>query len=97
MTVRMSSGDRGQAAQRAKVGLIGLGAVMLLIGTASAVFDAVDRQRPVSAIGSAQPATVAAMAGNGSAAASGSEPLAELGLAPTPGASAGNGSQPSAR
>ena len=76
--------ERRHAVQRLKVGLIGLAAVLLLIGLASAVFNAVNRERPVTAIGGARPATVAAMAGNDSAvagAAAGVEPLAELGAA----------------
>lgn len=79
--------------QRLKVGLIGLAAVLLLIGLASAVFNSVNRERPVTAIGTARPGTVAAMAGNDSAAVA-SEPLAELGAAPA-GESAGR--NPAAR
>ncbi len=76
--------DRQHSAQRLKVGLIGLAAVLLLIGLASAVFNSVNRERPVTAIGGAQPATVAAMAGNSSAASpSETEPLAELGVTPS--------------
>jgi hypothetical protein len=71
-----------QRAQRVKVGLIGLAAVLLLIGLASAVFNSVNRERPVNAIGGAQPDTVAAMTGNQQAAPSEGEPLAELGVAP---------------
>lgn len=70
--------------QRLKVGLIGLAAVLLLIGLASAVFNSVNRERPVAAIGGAQPGTVAAMAGTGnSIAPAGNEPLAELGVTPS--------------
>lgn len=76
--------DRQHSVQRLKVGLIGLAAVLLLIGLASAVFNSVNRERPVAAVGGAQPATVAAMAGNSSAASpSGTEPLAELGVTPS--------------
>lgn len=71
-----------QGGQRIRVGLIGLGAVLLLIGLASAVFNSVNRERPVTAIGGAQPATVAAMTGNQQATPTQGEPLAELGVAP---------------
>lgn len=71
-----------QRGQRIKVGLIGLAAVLLLIGLASAVFNSVNRERPVAGIGAAQPATVAAMTGNQQAVPPEGEPLAELGVAP---------------
>lgn len=71
-----------QRGQRVKVGLIGLAAVLLLIGLASAVFNSVNRERAVTGIGGAQPATVASMTGNQQAAPAEGEPLAELGVAP---------------
>ena len=71
-----------QRAQRLKVGLIGLAAVLMLIGLASAVFNSVNRERPVTAIGGAQPARVAEMANTSGATGSTNEPLAELGVAP---------------
>ena len=80
---------RAQATQRLKVGLIGLAAVLLLIGLASAVFNSVNRERPVTAIGGARPATVAEIANN-SAPATGNEPLAELGVAPPTALEPGN-------
>jgi hypothetical protein len=68
--------------QRVKVGVIGLAAIMLLIGLASVIIGSATRERPVSAIGAPQPAVVANMAmDNGSAPAD--EPLAELGVAPS--------------
>lgn len=82
MAVSANQDAREHSVQRLKVGLIGLAAVLLLIGLASAVFNSVNRERPVAAIGGAQPATVAAMAGN-SAAPVGNEPLAELGVTPS--------------
>lgn len=73
--------DRAQAIQRLKVGLIGLAAVLLMIGLASAVFNAVNRERPVAGIGGAQAGRVAEMA-NTTEAPAANEPLAELGVAP---------------
>lgn len=69
--------------QRAKVGLIGLAAVLLLIGLASAVFNAVNRERPAAGVGAAQPDTVAAMAGGNAVGTAPNEPLAELGVTPS--------------
>lgn len=80
---------RAQATQRLKVGLIGLAAVLLLIGLASAVFNSVNRERPVTAIGGARPATVAEIA-NAATPATGNEPLAELGVAPPTAPEPGN-------
>lgn len=97
MPVTATPYDRQQTTQRVKVGLIGLAAVLLLIGLASAVFNAVNRERAVTAIGGAQPATVAAIAGNSSAAASRvpeSEPLAEMGVS---GTAPQNGAAPARR
>lgn len=51
--------DPAQTAQRVKVGLIGLTAILLLIGLASTIFGVVSRERPVTAVG-AQRADVAA-------------------------------------
>ena len=67
--------------QRVKVGMIGLAAVVLLIGLASAIIGSATRDRPGSAMGSS-PAVVANMIGSNQAAA---EPLAELGVAPMTG------------
>lgn len=71
-----------QRGQRLKVGLIGLAAVLLLIGLASAVFNSVNRDRPVSGIGGAQPERVAEMANTTQTVEGTNEPLAELGVAP---------------
>lgn len=72
--------------QRVRVGLIGLAAVLLLIGLASAVFSTLNRDRPVSAIGSARPDVVANMVDGNSSAPSdfpSNSPLSELGIAPS--------------
>lgn len=76
--------EASQRMQRIRVGMTGLALVLLLIGLASAVFNSVNRERPVSAIGGAKPETVAAMAADNAQAASDkpNEPLAELGVAP---------------
>lgn len=81
VSVTNQAHDRAQATQRLKVGLIGLAAVLLLIGLASAVFNSVNREQPVTAIGGARPATVAEIV-NATAPSAGNEPLAELGVAP---------------
>ncbi|MDX5984013.1 hypothetical protein [Sphingomonas echinoides] len=75
--------------QRAKVGMIGLAAVLLLIGLAAAIFATVSRDRQVSAIGSARPDVVATMV-SGNSTDSAKEPLAELGVAPSAVAPASN-------
>lgn len=73
-----------QARQRLRVGMIGLAAVVLLIGLASAIFSTVNRERPVVAVGAAKPDVVANMAAPGAmpSPASTNEPLAELGVTP---------------
>ena len=91
LTSKFPAQARAQQTQRVKVGLIGLAAVLLLIGLASAVFNSVNRERPVTAIGGARPATVAEIAGNmTSATPAGNEPLAELGVAPPTAQEPGN-------
>ena len=75
------SAPASQSAQRVKVGLIGLVAIMLLIAVANAIIGQTSRERPIETVGAAQPEVVANIAlGNGDAAAS--EPMAELGVAP---------------
>ena len=61
--------------QRARVGLIGLAAVILLIGLASIVMRAVSRERPVTVAGAVSPSTAAP-----AELANSSEPLADLGV-----------------
>ncbi|WP_375398046.1 hypothetical protein [uncultured Sphingomonas sp.] len=87
--------DGKQTVQRVKVGVIGLASVLLLIGVAAVIFSAVDRERPVVAIGAPKEDVVANLTMTNSATSENvatSEPLAELGVAPstqaTPAASA---------
>jgi len=82
----MIAQDPAQTSQRVKVGMIGLAAVLLLIGLAAAIFSTVNKDRPISVIGGARPDVVANMAAGNSALPNGtatSEPLAELGVAPS--------------
>ncbi len=74
-----------QTMQRVKVGMVGLAAVVLLIGLASAIFSAANRERPITAAGAPQAAVVANMtiANSAQAADPANEPLAELGVAPS--------------
>lgn len=74
-----------QSRQRVRVGMVGLAAVILLIGVASAIFSTVDRERPVAAAGAARPDVVANMSAPaaGPAVQPTNEPLAELGVAPS--------------
>lgn len=74
--------DRSQAIQRVKVGMIGLAVVVLLIGLASAIMRTVTREPPVTTVGAPKAEVVANMSGGSSAKSEGSEPLAELGVAP---------------
>ncbi|WP_022687585.1 hypothetical protein [Sphingomonas phyllosphaerae] len=81
-----------QTRQRVRVGMIGLAAVVLLIGLASAIFSSVNQQQPVNVAGAAQPELVANMSApaSGPGATPSNEPLAEMGVtpgaAPTPAA-----------
>jgi hypothetical protein len=66
--------------------MIGLAAVLLLIGLAAAIFSTANHDRPLSAIGGARPDTVANMAAGNETQpddAPTNEPLAELGIAPS--------------
>lgn len=69
-----------QTIQRVKVGMVGLAAVILLIGLASAIFSAADRGRTGGA-GAGNVAVAAKLPDN--AADPANEPLAELGVAPS--------------
>lgn len=72
-----------QARQRVRVGMIGLAAVVLLIGLASAIFSTVSRERAVvPGTGSGESAVVRAGA-PAAAPTAGNEPLAELGVTPS--------------
>ena len=59
--------------------MVGLAAVILLIGLASAIFSAASRDRPVAV----DPSNVAAAKVAGNTADPANEPLAELGVAPS--------------
>jgi hypothetical protein len=74
--------EPAQTMQRARVGMIGLAAVLLLIGLAAAIFATISRDRQVAAIGSARPDVVATMV-SGNMVDPAKEPLAELGVAPS--------------
>jgi cobalamin synthase len=78
-----SVASHNQAMQRVKVGMVGLAAVVLLIGLASAIFSAANRERPIG--GAPQAQAVANMTAVNSAMAADptNEPLAELGVAPS--------------
>lgn len=77
--MRTAGPSSHQTVQRVKVGMIGLAAVILLIGLASAIFSVASRERPVavdaSNVAVAKPSNNTADAAN--------EPLAELGVAPS--------------
>jgi hypothetical protein len=84
----MSQHDSAQAMQRVRVGLTGLAMVLVLIGLASAIFTAANRDAPVSAIGASNSSVVANItdgSGNVVVEKSKDEPLAELGVAPSTG------------
>src|SRR4051812_15046403 len=92
--MKMMAQDPAQTSQRVKVGMIGLAAVLLLIGLAAAIFSTASKERPLSVIGGARPEVVANMAaGNDVLPSDGpsNEPLAELGV--TPSASTENSAQ----
>lgn len=73
--------DPSQTAQRVKVGMIGLAAVVLLITLASAIIGSATRDRPV--LRSAQANVMAEIAASNEAATATGEPLAEMGVAPS--------------
>ncbi len=76
--------EPSQSMQRIKVGMIGLAAVVLLIGLASAIIGSASRERPVATAGAAQADVVANMAvANTTTVAAAGEPLAEMGVAPS--------------
>lgn len=89
--------DQGQTSQRVKVGMIGLAAVLLLIGLAAAVFSTASRERPAAVAGGVRPDVVANLvAGNQAAPGAGatSEPLADMGVAPSAPPDNGSTTQP---
>ena len=83
--------DQTQTMQRVRVGMTGLATVMILIGLASAIFSTANREDPVNAIGAANPDVVANMTDTTTMnliteQKTAEEPLAELGVAPSTGA-----------
>ncbi|SEL43018.1 hypothetical protein SAMN05216382_2033 [Sphingomonas palmae] len=72
-----------QARQRVRVGMIGLAAVVLLIGLASAIFSTVSRERPVSPAAGVGADVIARAGAPAAAPTAGNEPLAELGVTPS--------------
>jgi len=81
----MKSPDHHHIMQRVKVGMIGLAAVILLIGIASTILGSLNRDEPpAAAAAAAQANMVADMTATNTAAPPVSEPLAELGVAPAP-------------
>jgi hypothetical protein len=77
--------DPGHAGHRAKVGMIGLAAVLLLIGLAAAVFATATKDRPLVLAGNAHAQAEHRIADNATAPSdkATNEPLAELGVAPS--------------
>ncbi len=80
----MSEREHTQSMQRVKVGLVGLAAVILLIGFASAIMRTVTREAPVTAVGAPKADVVANMVVANLTTDTG-EPLAELGVTPAAG------------
>jgi len=90
--------DPAQTSQRVRVGMIGLAAVLLLIGLAAAIFSTASKERPFIVAGGAHPDVVANMAAGNSAlpaVAPTNEPLAELGIAPSTTTEGSNAAQSS--
>ncbi len=74
-----------QTMQRVKVGVVGLAAVLLMIGLAATLFSIVNRERPGMAIGAPKPDVAANLASANAAApenATSAPPLVQLGVAP---------------
>lgn len=81
----MKSPDHHHIMQRVKVGMIGLAAVILLIGIASTILGSLNRDEPSATVAStAQANMVADMTVTNATAPAANEPLAELGVAPAP-------------
>lgn len=75
--------EKSQSMQRVRVGMIGLAAMILLIGLASILFSGVREQRGRAAAGGGNAQVVANMADTETAALNATdEPLADLGVAP---------------
>jgi hypothetical protein len=80
--VKRVADDRSQAVQRVRVGMIGLAAVILLIGLASVIFSGVRTDRARTIAGGGNSAVVANMAAPDIALNELNEPLVDLGVAP---------------
>ena len=83
--MKMIVPDPGHASHRAKVGMIGLAAVLLLIGLAAAVFATATKERPVLLAANARTQMMQRTADNAAMPSdkATNEPLAELGVAPS--------------
>lgn len=83
--MKMIAQEPGHAGHRAKVGMIGLAAVLLLIGLAAAVFATATKDRPLMLAGNAHTRTEHRIADNATVPGdkTNNEPLAELGVAPS--------------
>ena len=93
--MKPSTQDTAQAKQRVKVGMIGLAAVILLIGLASAIFSAVRQDGPVVAVGAPKVDVVTNLiVTNETAAAAVNEPLVDLGVSPGTSSVVGNTAAP---
>jgi hypothetical protein len=98
--MKMIAPDPAQTTQRVKVGIIGLAAVLLLIGLVAAIFSTVSKEKPLAVAGGARADVVANMvSGNDATPAEmpSNEPLAELGVAPSMAAEDANVAQTSRR
>ena len=80
---------RAQAVQRLQVGLFGLAAMLLLVGLASIIMQHA-RQSETGQIESGASDPGAAAARSASAASGDSDPLADIGVAPSPGPAPGH-------
>lgn len=79
------AGERAHAEQmrqRVRVGMIGLAAVVLLIGVASAIFSSVNREAPVDGAGNVAAIGNLSAPGAAPSPSPGNEPLAEMGVTP---------------
>jgi hypothetical protein len=72
-----------QTMQRVRVGITGLGMVLVLIALASVIFTSANREKAVEAVGASNAQVVANITEPGNSAAAKDEPLAELGLTPS--------------
>jgi len=83
--MKMIAPEPGHAGHRAKVGMIGLAAVLLLIGLAAAVFATATKDRPLVVASGARTQVEHRILDNTTAPSdqATNEPLAELGVAPS--------------